>query len=160
MTQPRISEEGVEQHLFIDEIHQYHVCQHTSCRGNRAFEKLVRDKGAYYVAQRIMRREAYRKYDSKYPFDSTAKAIPLDEVQDTLGQESNFLRDIIADEMVYEFMETLSPLQQYILQKLLDGYAPKDIAQMRGKDPSKSEAERWHKNNIKNRLSQWREERE
>lgn len=134
------------------------ICM-TCMAEDKAFDSWVADIGAHAVAKRINRREQYRLYDRKYPYDSTTKATSLESVQDTMGVESDYESMMVADELVAAFKSSLTPLQRWMLGLFEQGYHPRDVAVMRGKSQSKSESERWHKNSIKKKLIAFYEER-
>lgn len=139
-----------EPHLIIDNVHQYHVCQHPSCKHTREYERILKKQGIHETSRKLMKRESYRLYDRKYPFDSTAKAIPLENIEDIIGTENMYMDEIVGDQAVAEFRETLTPGQQVIMDLLHQGYAPKDIAALQGKKDSGGI--RWQKHAIKQRM--------
>lgn len=118
---------------------------------NQAFDYLQDSMGADYLAKKIMKREQYRLFDRKFPYDSTAKAIPLEDVQDMLGDENTFLEEVIANEAIEAFLAVLTPKQRAVAELLLQGHKPATIAEQWGLKDSNSV--RWHKHSVKQRAA-------
>lgn len=142
-----------EKHLFIDEIHQYHVCQHESCKLNRDFDRLLKKYGGYELNRKISRRELYRLYDRRWPYDSTTKAIDLEEVKDTLGESDGSFDQLVASEAVEAFKTLLTPRQLEVLEHSLTGLKPREIAELHG--DIESGKWRWHKHIVKKKAQEW-----
>lgn len=126
---------------------------HTCSRAEKIrtnFAQLVKEKGSYWLARKIMRMESYRKYDRKYPYDSTTKAKPIDELYDVADGSPDPLEMVLMQEAQEEYLAQLTPAQQEAAKLYVQGYKPRDIAQMQGRN--NSGAERWQKHNMKERL--------
>lgn len=125
------------------------ICQ----RENEVWDRTLANMGSHNLAVRITKRESYRLYDRKWPFDMTSKAVPLESVQDTLGYEDEVLAMIEGDEARESFLTRLTPYQRELAEKFEQGYRPRDIAEMKGKENSGSI--RWQKHNIKQKAQEY-----
>jgi len=120
------------------------------------WDALLKRIGAYALADKIRRRELYRLFDRKYPYDSTGKAVSVDVLEYLPDQSPDPLEQLIMRESTEAYLRQLTPAQQVDVKLYMDGYKPRDLAKSRGKD--KSNAERWQKHNAKERIARYMQE--
>jgi DNA-binding CsgD family transcriptional regulator len=118
---------------------------------SEAFGELVHKHGSHNLAVRISKREAFRIYDRKYPFDMASKAVSLDAIEESLGYEPEQDEEIDATARISAFVDTLTPRQRFVFERAAEGYRPKDTAALLGKP--ESTAVRWHLHMVRKRLA-------
>lgn len=115
---------------------------------NRAFESLNKHYGDIELERRIQRREITRNYYRKLTREGWQTKVGLEDIDLTTGE--NVLEEIAGKEFTRDFKNTLSPLELSIVAYLEQGYKPLEISRFLGRKTSN--AVRWHKHHIKQKL--------
>lgn len=106
-----------------------------STKENRIWDEMMAKYGVYELARRIARRKTYREYVGHWPYDHTEATVSLDMLHE-VGFDPPTTEDIaesyMIDDAAEEFIATLTPKQQSIIRKLIDGNRPKDIFEEEG----------------------------
>lgn len=113
------------------------VCTHPAVTPNRSsteenalWDAMMAKYGVYELARKMARRKSYREYVSHWPYDHTESVVSLDLLH-AAGFDPPTTEDIALDFMIddstEEFLSNLTPKQRQIMEKLMDGFRPKDI---------------------------------
>lgn len=123
-------------------------CQ--ACEAGNMYFMHKLDKGGLGFEAKVQRLESTRKYYRKYPYDGWQQRTGLDAVD--LVHPSNPLAEIIAKETRAELLSGLTERELWVALRADEGYKPRDMAAMRGKDTSG--ADRWVKHSVKQKMQE------
>lgn len=119
-------------------------------RSNTAFLGLIDQHGAYELERRIQRRDVARKYYRRFPYDAWSSRTGMDSVD--LVHPSDPLAEIIAQQSRLELLDGLTERELWVAERAEEGYKPRDMAALRGKDTSN--ADRWIKHSVKLKMGE------
>jgi hypothetical protein len=118
--------------------------------------------GAYGLERRMRRMESYRQYQQRWPFDQRASVSSLDSLSEEgieLPTESlDNAEEYLAVELVEAFMKELTPKQVLLLQKLLEGFTPKEFFADPGFEYKNTGGLRWHRHIMRKKFIDFRRE--
>lgn len=149
---------GIDQHYLWDKINNRlehfiageHIC--IKAEDTRTwFANLLQAVGSYELERRIKKLKTYKLYDRKYPYDVATKAMSIEFAYDLSTNEPDPLSVLIDQEAFQERMERLTDTQKKHAELYMEGYKPRDIAAMEGRETSN--AVRWQRHNMKERLN-------
>lgn len=118
---------------------------------NVIFMRMLKKYGAIELERMMAKRIPYKHYYRRWPFDGKVMPADIEKVQDFLPSVGPSPEEtMVMEQAAKEYMDRLTPKEQGVAQKLVEGYKPRDIARMEGKKNSGSI--RWLKHNIKTKF--------
>lgn len=144
-------------HVYDSGRQAHHKCRRDLIKGlndeplSVRFEALVKDRGAYYVEERMHKLDSYRRYHRKWPYDAKKKLVDITDVQEYLPDRKPSLEEaLIMTQTTDAYLKTLTPKQKRVVELRDKGYKPQEMANMEGRE--ESGRERWHLHQAKQRL--------
>lgn len=119
-------------HLHYEDMPMCEICEAQNDRWERVKEKYT----TYELATKISKTKAYRAYRQAKPFDDFERPVSLDAMLEagvSLSDESKTLEEDYADrEEIEQFRQTLTRKQQSVMDRIVEGYGSKEIAEEKG----------------------------
>lgn len=115
------------------------------------FEAMVQRKGAYKVAEKMMKLESFRKFSQKYPYDNAQMwrdTVRVEDIADFLPDRAVSVEEEVSIRMEMEELEdSLTPRQDQVLNGLISGMSNTEIEAAFGFKTNN--AVRWQKHQVK-----------
>lgn len=127
-----------------------HVCS-VAERTRESFMRLLNRLGDTELERKMRKRELYRNYYRRYPYDGKKPVIDIEELAPYLAGEAPSMQEtMVMRQTTDEYLSRLTDLQRDVVEMTDEGYKPREIAEQQGRDNSGSI--RWHKNAAKKKL--------